>query len=96
MHTKYLSNPFRFENKWHFGWNSCLCFIASLALLTLYALVPELPPALVLSGITAAATFGMLSAMLSLAFDRFWLPKIYAACGLMGNLCVVLWILLSF
>jgi hypothetical protein len=91
---RYAPTPVRHETKWHFGWTSCLLFLANLFLLAVYSIVPEIPVRLALASITIVSALGILSATVSIVFGKFWLSKTYAACGLMGNTGVLLWILL--
>lgn len=95
-HYSYVPDPpVRRESKWHFGWNSCLLFIANVMLLSLYAIAPGVSLQFILAIATFIAVLGSLSAAFSIIFGKFWLSKIYAICGLLGNLCVVLWLLLA-
>jgi hypothetical protein len=97
MYTEYsyVPAPVRHETKWHFGWNSCLLFMANLALLAFYTIVPDVSLRFELASITLIATLGVLSALSSIIFGKFWLSKVYATCGLIGNICLLLWLLLS-
>lgn len=94
-HYIYSPQPPRFEEHRDFGWNSCMLFITALVLLTLYTLLPAVSLVLALTVITGVATLGTLIALYSLAYGKIWLSKVYATCGLMGNLCLLLWLLLS-
>jgi hypothetical protein len=88
------ARPARYESKWHLGWNACLLFLANLMFLALYAIEPGVSLRVLLTVITVVATLGILSATLSIFAGEFWLSQIYAACGLIGNISVLLWLLL--
>jgi len=97
MYAQYhYAAPLQPKIQWHFGWNSCLLFIANLMILTLYVLIPGISLRVILAGSTLIGTLGAASATYSLIFSKFWLSKTYATCGLLGNICVVLWLLMCF
>ena len=79
-----------------YGWNSCLLLLANLALIVLYAVAPRVPFNTLLNVISAIALLGIFNAVISLVRARFWISKMYAACGLLGNLCLPLWLVLTF